>query len=153
VRGVYHPAQDAHALRELAARRVVVEATGAALAADEPPGPIAFDQPGIVAALERVLLEQAGPEDVELIRTQYQPAAGGDPDSVPMAMYTRLVELQPLDENRLRMLAVERSRRIFEYLTLSQGVVAERIRLGEIVTREESPQQAVIAPLGLAAGQ
>jgi hypothetical protein len=68
-------------------------------------------------------------------------------------MYTRLVELQPLDENRLRMLAVERSRRIFEYLTLSQGVVAERIRLGEIVTREESPQQAVIAPLGLAAGQ
>jgi hypothetical protein len=32
-------------------------------------------------------------------------------------------------------------------------VAAERIRLGEIVTREESPQQAVIAPLGLAAGQ
>jgi hypothetical protein len=149
VEGVYDASLDGWALREAIVRRDVVRAAGTQLQADEPTGPIGFDQPGIAQAIERLLTQRDGETLVASIRDVVAARRDEHPDALDWALYARLVQGAPLDPAALQSLANRRAQSVRDHLVLEQGLAETRISIGKVieVTTDDGP---IVAPLSLA---
>jgi outer membrane protein OmpA-like peptidoglycan-associated protein len=163
VRGPYDPERDAERLRRERVRGQLAAALGMKLDPGERPGPIAFASAGTQKALE-ALLEAAEPDALAKLASGYAGRAGRQPERLnPVlgafgraskdtgfyeALYERLVELQPLPETAVRVLAVNRAQAMVEALTKA-GVSRDRLEAGGITPVEADAGGSIEAEFAL----
>lgn len=146
MRGPYDPQADAQHLSRERVRAELAAAMGLKLRPGERPGPIAFGSADTQKALE-AMLEAAEPDGIASLASRYEQRTGRTPDRInPVlgffgraskdiefyeAVYERLVELDPLPQSAVSVLAGRRMQAMVEALAKG-GVSRERIQAGGI---------------------
>lgn len=146
----YHPQLDADAIRQEKAARSLAQALGRRVAAHEEPGPFSFDHPATRQALEDLLRQAEGHDALREFGRQDMNASQQDRAKRYEAMLARLAAAQPVDEGAARLLAVERARRIAEFLQRG-GVDPSRVRTGRLSTVRPGADGEIASQLQLAA--
>lgn len=165
VDGRYAAELDGRALRAERVRRALAAALDIELAADETPGPVAFDQADTQRALEELLEAQAGAAALDEFQAAYEKRTGKTADRVnPVlgligqasadhafyeALYERLVQIQPLDEAALQALARQRAQAVAAALSGADGIAAERIAVGAPAAAQANRDRMVETQLSL----
>ena len=163
VRGPYDPEADAKRLSLERVRAQLASAMGLRLRPGEHPGPIAFGSADTQKALE-ALLEAAEPNGVANLADRFKARTGRAPDRInPVlgvfgrpskdvafyeAMYERLVELDPLPESAVRVLAGKRVQSIVEALA-RDGIGRERLQAGGITSVQADKDGSIEAAFAL----
>lgn len=145
VQGRYHAVRDGTALRTSALRRTLVERQGAKLATDDDPGPIAYENAKVQQAIESLLRARGGADAVSAFVAAFEKKHGREARRVNpvlavvgrgstdrdlyVAMFDRLIELQPLPDTALRELAGRRAAAIAEQAVAGAGLAAARVGL------------------------
>jgi hypothetical protein len=165
VRGPYDPQRDGEALRELAVRRELAAALRTKPAERDGPVPVAYGDAATQRALEQLLAARAGDDAIDRLAGQHKQSTGGaaqrvnpvfavfgraSPDrELYEAVFRRLVELQPLDDDGLQALAVRRAEAITAYLVQSGRLAAARIENGAVQAVDAGSEPSIEAELGL----
>jgi hypothetical protein len=165
VRGPYDPRRDGEALRELAVRRELAAALRTKPAERDGPAPVAYGDAATQRALEHLLAARAGDDAIDRLAGQYAQSTGraaqrvnpvfavfgrASPDrELYEAVFRRLVELQPLDDDGLQALAVRRAEAITAYLVQSGRLAAARIENGAVQAVDAGSEPSIEAELGL----
>jgi hypothetical protein len=163
VRGPYDPQADAKRLSLERVRAQLASAMGLRLRPGEHPGPIAFGSADTQKALE-ALLEAADPNGVATLANRFKERTGRAPDRInPVlgvfgrpskdvafyeAMYERLVELDPLPESAVRVLAGSRVQTIVEALE-RDGIGRDRLQAGGITSVSADKDGSIEAAFAL----
>jgi hypothetical protein len=137
VQGPYDPQRDGAQLRRAGARQELVRRLGAQLDARKDPGPITYGDADTQKALEALLAERGGADAVVALANAYAKRTGWEPDRVNpvlgffgrgskdrafyQAVFERIVELEPLPETAVRVLAKNRAQAIVDTL-LQAGI-------------------------------
>ena len=143
VEGRFDTKMDGEALRTERARHALAEQMGLKLAADEDPGPIAFDSVKTQKALEKLLEMGSGDTAIADFKAQYEKATGkkakrtnfamaligwasSDTDFY-QAMFEELVRLEPLADNDFKDLAMKRAGAIVKEIKTTEGLDGTRV--------------------------
>ncbi|MGD9242940.1 MAG: DUF748 domain-containing protein [Desulfobacterales bacterium] len=142
VQGRYSTEIDGKKLKGLSVRRAVAGRLGTAPEQDEDPGPLDYGNPDTRRALEAMFAERFGAPALKRLKDSLekdkgtaaqaaaQPAQAEkveDPGQLSKAIYTRLVESEPLPATVLTELAEARARAIIAVLTGERAVASERL--------------------------
>ncbi|HCC53369.1 MAG TPA: hypothetical protein DEQ20_00335 [Desulfobulbaceae bacterium] len=148
VQGGFAPVLDGKALKKTQTHRALASKLGLKLAADEDPGPIAFDN----AKTQRALEGMTGGK-LTAFEADYQQATGKKAKRINPAMamigrasedrdfyralFEYLAENTPLAEKDLQELADQRGTAIVRELTKRAGIEADRVNVGPSSQQEE----------------
>jgi uncharacterized protein DUF748 len=165
VHGAYDSQRDAQAVRNENLRRAIAQQLGLKLRPGQDPGPIAFDDPDVQRALEKLFAAHAGEDAIQKFASEYAKRSGKEPQRVnPLlavfhrgrgdrdfyeALFERLVQIEPLSDAALPDLAEQRARAIADFVAHT-GVDAGRIAVGNVQTMEDH-SKPVAARLALEA--
>ena len=166
VQGVYHTESDGHALRTTAVRADLAAREGLKLAAGEEPGAVAFDSAKTQRAIENMLSARAGGDALVQFVETFRKTAGHEANRVSpvlaamnrgagdrelyVAMYQRLIELQPLPAPALSDLATARTEAITGAFTNLLKVDPARVDRKAIEAVDERAKNGVPAKLSFA---
>ena len=165
VGGRYDPRADGLAMRDVGVRRELAAELEVKLAADEDPGPVAFDDARTQRALEKLLKARAGDQAVDEFQAEYQRETGETVKRVnPLlamvgqaspgfafyeALFKHLVEIHPLADADLQALAEQRAAAMAQSLITDAGVDAPRVEIGQVEPAGKSGQDQVESALSL----
>jgi hypothetical protein len=165
VQGRFDPEADGRALRTERVQRALAKQLDLKVAPDEDPGPVAFDSAKTQRGLEALLNERGGADAIDGFEAQYEKTTGTEvkrvnpllaligrasPDTAfYRAMFERLVELEPLSNADLQVLARLRTEAIVEELTTAGGLHAGRVTSGSVGPVEEVAAKTVNSKLSL----
>lgn len=165
VGGRYDPRADGLAMRDVGVRRELAAELEVTLAADEDPGPVAFDDARTQRALEKLLEARAGDQAVDEFQAQYQRETGETVKRVnPLlamvgqaspgiafyeALFKHLVEIHPLADADLQALAEQRAAAMAQSLISDAGIDAPRVETGPVESVGKSGQDQVESALSL----
>jgi hypothetical protein len=158
VQGRYSPEVDGHYLKELQIRQQLAAALGMAVAPGEDPGPVAYSDPSAQEQLAAMFRERLGePALAELMvrlappapkKGQSVPAAEPvDPGRIAKALFTGLVENEPLDDVVLQQLGEARAQAILAVMTADDALPAARV--ARKTTEALKPGEPIAAKLEL----
>jgi uncharacterized protein involved in outer membrane biogenesis len=166
VKGPYDETRDARQLRRARARLALAQALRAKLAPGEDPGPIAYGRADTQRALEALLSQRAGPGALAELEKSYAKRTGKQPERVnPVlgligrgskdtefyeAVFERLVDVEPLPDTAVRVLAANRAEAIADALAKA-GVERARIQSGGITQVKADSRTAITTELALSA--
>lgn len=165
VGGRYDPRADGLALRDVSVRRELAAELDVKLAADEDPGPVAFDDARTQRALEKLLKARAGEQAVDEFQAGYQRGTGETVKRVnPLLalvgqasaglafyedLFRHLVEIHPLADADLQALAGQRAAAMAQSLISDAGIDAPRVETGPVESVGKSGQDQVESALSL----
>lgn len=137
VHGAYAPETDGAALRRAALRRELAEQSGTAPAEGEAPPPLVYTDPSTQKALSTLASERLSPEAVKALREEHgaqrEKSAAG-PLAFYRALFERLAEVGPLQEDALEGLARLRANAVVRQLLTIGGLDHTRVTLAEEVS-------------------
>ena len=168
VSGRYDPQVDGAALRSEKVRRELAEALNIKLEANEDAPTAAVDQAKTQRELEKLLEARLGDKATDSFKSEFEKTAGrvaepvntalallgkASPDvDYYVAMFERLVKLQPLDDAELKALAQQRADSIIQTLISQAGLTENRIMPGKVEAERGNQNEGVVSKLILKAG-
>lgn len=164
VQGPYDAQRDGQRLRSEGVRHALASAMGTTIEPGEESELVAYGDADTQKALEKLLAERAGPNSVKEFVDEYAKRTGHQPERVNAllglfghgskdhdfytALFERLVELQPLPDNALQLLASDRRQAIIDVL-LKAGIDSKRLISGSVEQVTGKPDMPVAAELSL----
>ena len=156
VHGAYAPETDGAALRRAALRRDLAEQSGTAPAEGEAPPPLVYTDPSTQKALSTLASERLSPEAVKALREEHgaqrEKSAVG-PLAFYRALFERLVEVGPLQEDALEGLARLRANAVVRQLLTTGGLDHTRVTLAEEVSETDPENGRVPCHLEMKAAE
>jgi outer membrane protein OmpA-like peptidoglycan-associated protein len=143
----YEPRADARALQQEQARRALAAELGRELAPGEEPGAISFDDTATRRALERMLVARAGRPALAELQASHPQGGGG----LYEAIFERVAAAGTPPDRSVQLLAVERARRIADYLR-ERGIEGSRLKTGTLATVSAGSDGEIAAQLQVAPG-
>jgi len=160
VQGQYNPESDRSVLRTAGLRRALAVKTGETLEPGMDPGPPDYSNPKTRKALEAMLKERLGPEQLKNLKRELKDAKEKakkegsipkgkeeeDPWQLAKTLYERLVEVEPVDDAALVRLADSRAQAIIVELREELRVAPERLNtLSSVALEQKDPAAAALS--------
>jgi outer membrane protein OmpA-like peptidoglycan-associated protein len=171
VQGRYNSVTDRAELQSEAMRRTLAIRLGQKPDPAEDPGPVDFSSPETGKALEAMFSERFGADTLKTLKAEQRavlekarkeaadvkasgsppPSVAEDPGELSKTIFTRLTEVQPVDEPMLAKLADSRAQAIVAELTNAGQIPAERIEVKP--SAADDKKDPVTASLSLESGK
>ncbi|MBN2034861.1 MAG: DUF748 domain-containing protein [Deltaproteobacteria bacterium] len=170
VKGTFDPEVDGRALRSASLRRSLAEREGRPLSPEEDPGPVVFQDPNTRAAIETLFTERHTPQILTDLRQAFEkglaaPAQKAEKvaktpkaqaplpaeayDSFYRDLYSRLLEITPLEPETLDRLARRRSEAVRQELLSGGETDVARVVVLDPEATKESNEKSVAVKLSL----
>jgi hypothetical protein len=171
IQGLYDPKLDGTALRSASMRRELAVRSGLSLEPGEEPGPIVYTDPATQQALNSLAAERLSLDTLSDLKAKYgmtvpeekaaekpkaedkAEAPGTSPDQAGFykALFDRLVEKEPLEENTLKDLGQKRAAAVVQELTTGGALDAGRFSVAESAKAGEADAKLTACKLNLKA--